>query len=232
MAERPDEALSDFWRRHYGDKHAKVGELGVAASLDYPNERVRLQTYASLLEGLGELAGKRILDAGCGWGSLSLALHGCGAEVVGVDLVPETIAELRRRYPFIDWRQGDIADRESLAGLGEFAAVVVAEVLQCVDFDAAVELLWQKVAPGGRLVAALPNADCPIAQRVTRQLDERWRPVSPRQVEAAARRLGVAAAYLRGLDFRDDQTFQPYRASDWGAEIEGTPNRLVMVWLR
>jgi hypothetical protein len=56
--------------------------------------------------------------------------------------------------------------------------------------------------------------------------------VLPRQIQAAARRLGVSTAYLRGLDFQPDQSFQPYLASDWGHEVEGTPNRIILVWIR
>ncbi len=219
--------LAEHWRRHYAERHARVAELGVAGSLDYSNERVRLQTYASLLEGLGELSGRRVLDAGCGWGSLSLALHGFGAEVIGVDLVAATVVELRRRYPFIDWREADLADPASIEALP-----AVDEVLQYVPFDSAAAALWRLLSAGGRLVAAVPNAECPIAQGVRRRQEGRWQPVSPGEIRAAARRLGVREVWMRGLDFRSWQTFQPYLAGDWSqGDPAGSPNRLVFVWM-
>lgn len=41
----------------------------------------------------------RVLDLGCGPGHWSAHLHGLGADVVGVDLVPEFVAHARRTHP-------------------------------------------------------------------------------------------------------------------------------------
>lgn len=223
---------SRHWREHFGQRHRRAAAGEVAGSLDYSNERVRLQTYASLIEGVGRLAGARALDAGCGWGALALALHGCGAEVTALDLVPETISELERRYPFISWRVADLGRLEEVGDLGPFDAIVAAEVLQYVDFATALGALWQLLAPGGRLVAAVPNADCPIVRRVARR-DEHWVPVSEEQVRAAASGLDeLSELRLRGLDFQEDQSFLPYRSSEWASRLAGTPNRIVLALVR
>jgi SAM-dependent methyltransferase len=43
------------------------------------------------------LAGKRVLDVGCGWGRLTLALAGSAAHVVGLERDAGLVAEARRR---------------------------------------------------------------------------------------------------------------------------------------
>lgn len=73
-----------------------------------------------------DLAGRRILDAGCGTGALAVELARRGAEVVAIDL-SRTLTDLAReraageRLPgSIDFRAGDMLD----PGLGRFDHVV------------------------------------------------------------------------------------------------------------
>lgn len=65
------------------------------------------------------LHGKRILDAGCGTGSLSLALAARGASVTAVDISASLIEVARERTPqhlqaAIDYRVGDMLVAEEL----------------------------------------------------------------------------------------------------------------------
>lgn len=61
-----------------------------------------------------DLAGLRILDAGCGTGSLAVELAERGADVVGIDLSPKLIQLARERYPekigsgSVEFRVGDM----------------------------------------------------------------------------------------------------------------------------
>jgi SAM-dependent methyltransferase len=43
------------------------------------------------------LGGKRVLDVGCGWGRLALALAPMAGAVIGLDREPDLVAEARRR---------------------------------------------------------------------------------------------------------------------------------------
>jgi 2-polyprenyl-3-methyl-5-hydroxy-6-metoxy-1,4-benzoquinol methylase len=77
------------------------------------------------LDGLGlGLAGKRVLDVGCGVGHLSHYLKSRGCEVVSVDGRAENIEALREKYP--DLEQAFVADVESskLSDPGEFDVVL------------------------------------------------------------------------------------------------------------
>jgi len=90
----------------------------------------RRDTYELLLEWLGPVVGRRILDAGCGRGLLARRLTGAGALVTGVDLVSHRVLEARggkgRGGPTFA-----VADfRDMLAVAGAFDDVVIQEVLE------------------------------------------------------------------------------------------------------
>ena len=58
---------------------------------------------------LGELPGP-VLDLGCGPGHWSAYLHSLGAEVTGVDVVPEFIAHARAMHPGPTFRLGSMTE--------------------------------------------------------------------------------------------------------------------------
>ena len=76
-----------------------------------------------------DLAGKRVLDAGCGTGALAAALARRGAHVVAIDLSPTLVDLGRERVEAgsgsIEFRSGDMLD----PGLGRFDHVVAMDSL-------------------------------------------------------------------------------------------------------
>lgn len=65
-----------------------------------------------------DLTGKRILDAGCGTGILSVACARRGATVTGIDLSPSLVELARERTPVeiaeqLTFRSGDMLDAET-----------------------------------------------------------------------------------------------------------------------
>jgi 2-polyprenyl-3-methyl-5-hydroxy-6-metoxy-1,4-benzoquinol methylase len=199
--------------------------------MDYPNDWLQVQLYAHVLEALGTLAGKSLLDAGCGWGRFTLIANILGASPVGVDFVAETVKSLRVMHPAIRWEHAELTDRAQMSGMGVFDRVVALEVLQHMDFESAVRSLWDLVAPGGRLVACVPNARCPIASGVNQRMPQ-WIPVSPEQIIALRAFPGCSAVFMKGLTYVEDQSMAPYAVSGWAKEISGTPNRIVFAMLR
>ena len=104
---------------------------------------------AGILARLAPKQGERILDLGCGDGTLTVQIADLGASVVGVDSSPAMVAAARARG--IDARLMDIS---ALSFDNEFDAVFSNAVLHWVrDADAAVAGVYRALCHGGRLVA-------------------------------------------------------------------------------
>jgi magnesium-protoporphyrin O-methyltransferase len=77
------------------------------------------------------LGGRRLLDAGCGTGALSVAAAKRGADVLAIDLSPTLVGLAEQRLPprldagRIEFRSGDMSD----PALGEFDHVVAMDSL-------------------------------------------------------------------------------------------------------
>jgi 2-polyprenyl-6-hydroxyphenyl methylase / 3-demethylubiquinone-9 3-methyltransferase len=120
---------------------------GPAAILHAIN-RPRVDFY---LRELGDLGGRRVLDAGCGGGLVARELAAAGAEVVGIDRSLGSLGVARRAAGHFSPAQGRL-ERLPFAD-GSFDAVVAADVLEHLpDLPAAVAELARVLAAGGSLV--------------------------------------------------------------------------------
>ncbi|GBU17620.1 MULTISPECIES: magnesium protoporphyrin IX methyltransferase [Methylobacterium] len=118
-----DRTAVEAWARLTSD--APVSKI--RATVRAGREAMR-ETLLSWLPA--DLRGRRVLDAGCGTGALSLEAARRGAEVVAVDVSPTLIDLARERTAplaegCIDFRVGDMLD----AGLGRFDHVVAMDSL-------------------------------------------------------------------------------------------------------
>src|SRR5262249_13951728 len=104
---------------------------------------------AGVLEKLAPVAGERILDLGCGDGSLTERLIERGARVVGVDASPEMVAAARARG--VD---AHVMDATRLTFDHEFEAVFSNAVLHWIqNQDGVLAGVSRALVPGGRFVA-------------------------------------------------------------------------------
>lgn len=107
----------------------------------------------ALLDLLAPKPGQRILDLGCGTGTLTHEISSSGARVVGVDSSTEMIGQARQNYPKLEFRLGDVLtfrDPEPFDAV--FSNAVLHWVRTPVD---AVVTVGAALRPGGRFIAEL-----------------------------------------------------------------------------
>lgn len=108
-----------------------------------------------LFELLGAVAGKRLLDVGCGDGALASEFARRGAIVTGLDAAPEMVAAARRRSEIEVTRLHLVAGRAERLPFGDaaFDCVLAVTVLCFVrEAEQAVSEMARVLKPGGRLV--------------------------------------------------------------------------------
>jgi magnesium-protoporphyrin O-methyltransferase len=116
-----DRTATAVWERLTSD--APVS--GIRATVRAGRDRMRAAILAELS---ADLSGARVLDAGCGTGTMAVDLARRGAEVVAVDISPSLIAIARERAPAglpIRWEAGDMLDPR----LGRFDHIVAMDSL-------------------------------------------------------------------------------------------------------
>jgi SAM-dependent methyltransferase len=145
----------------------------------------------------GDLAGKRVLDIGCGTGAaLAVLQEHFGCTVSGIDPSTQMLAQARRKLPDADLREGVAEDLpfpdES------FGAALMITVVQHVDRSKAFAQARRVLAGGGRFVIATPDPE---------MFPRAWMaPLFPSYVEIERRRFPDAETMereLRGAGFRD-----------------------------
>ncbi|ERH10020.1 MAG: methylase involved in ubiquinone/menaquinone biosynthesis [halophilic archaeon J07HX64] len=101
-----------------------------------------------------EVAGKRVLDAGCGTGVYTAWLAERGATVVGVDVSGEMLARAQERTGGdVSLRQADLRDGLAFADSDSFDGVVSALTLGYVaDWTEPLSAFARVLRPGGFLV--------------------------------------------------------------------------------
>lgn len=131
------EVQGELWGRH-----AKTWADGM--------ERRMSPLYEATLAAVGPLAGKSLLDAGCGAGRVVDLANRAGARVTGVDASEGLIAYARQRTPDAEFFVGDI---ESLDQADSNYDVVTAfnSIQYATDPAHAVEELARVCKPGGQV---------------------------------------------------------------------------------
>ncbi|MER7247272.1 class I SAM-dependent methyltransferase [Kribbella sp. NPDC000426] len=110
----------------------------------------------AMVDLAGDVAGRRILDVGCGAGPLSAALRDMGAIVSGFDRSAEMLHLARRRLgEDADLTVGDLADPLPYADAA-FDDVVASLVLHYLeDWSKPLAELRRVLKPGGRLIMSV-----------------------------------------------------------------------------
>ncbi len=111
--------------------------------------------FQSLSKLLGGIAGKRILDVGCGCGEFLLMARARGANVIGCDLSPEACAFVQNRLG-ITTHQSDI--ESCVSSIGNVDAVVMRDFIEHpVEPLTDIRTAWAVLSRGGLLLWLTPN---------------------------------------------------------------------------
>jgi SAM-dependent methyltransferase len=193
-----------LWRGFYelaslrGRDAATLMNYGYAASdedgAEGGEDRFGLALYA-LVAGAGELAGRQVLEVGCGRGGGSAFVFERfrPRAMTGVDLARTAIERCRRRYPMpgLTFRTGDAQDLPFAAE--SFDAVINVESSHCYpDMTAFLGEVRRVLRPGGQLLLAdfrPTRADAPSE--------------GERKDDVATLREQLAAAGLRSVEEQD-----------------------------
>jgi len=168
------------------------------------------------IEARAGLAGRQVLDVGCGGGILAEGMARRGARVLGIDLAPEALAVARLHSletgVAVEYREVAV---ETLAGsaAARFDVVTCLEMLEHVpDPSAIVAALARLVRPGGHVIVSTINRNAKAfalaivgAEYVMRLLPKgthRYaRLIRPSELSRWARGAGLGLSDLAGLQY-------------------------------
>jgi SAM-dependent methyltransferase len=146
-------AQSAYWARLSQVHDDRIEDLDAwDAVADSYAEQPQIDWFDGfLVRHLGNVAGKRILDLGCGHGWFTNELDRCGADALGIDGSERLLAIARSRYPSVTCEQRDLRN-----GVGPDDGVFDAVVALMVLMDVAdLSVLRPRLAPGGVVVATI-----------------------------------------------------------------------------
>jgi cyclopropane-fatty-acyl-phospholipid synthase len=138
-------------------------------------EEAQLRKIHLLLDRLELKPGDRLLDIGCGWGTLAIEAARRGASVVGLTLSKEQKAWAERRVASegladrIEIRLQDYRDTSQ-----QFDAIASVEMVEAVGrrwWGAYLDCIARNLRPGGRAALQFISIDHPLFDRYARNAD-------------------------------------------------------------
>ena len=108
---------------------------------------------AWMLDALGDVSGRTVIDIGCGEGRFCRLLSGLGAKVTGVDLTKPLIDRARALGGAEQtYLEGDAVELAGVEDAGFDLAVSYIVLVDLLDHRRAIEAAYRVLNPGGRLV--------------------------------------------------------------------------------
>jgi len=165
---------SAFTAEHYSTEYFE-GHLARYNSSVY-GQRVR-----HVERFMGDVAGRRVLDLGCGVGFFGAMARARGASTVGLDFSEDALGIARDQHPGMPLVRAD-ATRVPLAS-DRFDVVLLNDIIEHLDEElgrAMVAEAYRVLRPGGHLVIDTDNDEHLMARRGLRRLNA-WLEAGTRQ---------------------------------------------------
>lgn len=168
------------------------------------------------IDGLAGLAGKRVLDVGCGGGILAESMAAKGAEVTGIDLSEKalSVARLHLFESGIEVNYRHVSAEQMAADhAGEFDVVTCMEMLEHVPDPASVVAASARlVKPGGQVFFSTLNRNPKaylfavigaeyLLRLLPRGTHDYAKFIKPSELARHCRRAGLDVAGYRGLEY-------------------------------
>jgi cyclopropane-fatty-acyl-phospholipid synthase len=180
-------------------------------SADEPLEAAQARKLHLLLDRLELKPGDRLLDIGCGWGSLAeVAARDYGAQVIGL-----TLSEEQKDYAEARLAKAGLADRATIRledyrdAEGRFDAVASVEMVEAVGqeyWGPYVETIARLLKPGGRAALQLISIRETLFESYAANADFIQTYIFPGGMLVSEARL-EALARQAGLEWRDREGY-------------------------
>lgn len=167
-------------------------------------EAAQRRKQRAILDRLTIKPGARVLEIGCGWGSLAAAARDRGANVTAISLSPRQLDYARARHAAIDFRQCDYRDIA-----GQFDAIMSVEMVEAVGeqyWPAFLDTVARCLKPGGRAAVQMIVIADDVFDDYRRSADFIQAYVFPGGMLISERRFRAMAA-MRGLAWRNEVRF-------------------------
>jgi cyclopropane-fatty-acyl-phospholipid synthase len=180
------------------------------ASPDQSLEAAQLHKIALLLDRLELKPGQRLLDIGCGWGSLAIEAAKRGVAVVGL-----TLSEQQKAWADGKVREADLADlieirmqdyREIAERFDAVASVEMVEAVGMRWWGAYLDSIARNLKPGGRAALQFISIDHRLFDRYAASADFIQTYIFPGGMLLDEPRF-AALAVERSLSWQDRQGF-------------------------
>jgi 2-polyprenyl-6-hydroxyphenyl methylase/3-demethylubiquinone-9 3-methyltransferase len=168
------------------------------------------------INALAPLAGRKVIDIGCGGGVLSESMARKGAKVTGIDLSKKAlkVADLHSLESGVEVRYKHIAAEEmAVEEPGQFDVVTCMEMLEHVPDPASiVQAAADLVKPGGRVFFSTLNRNAKsylfavvgaeyVLRMLPRGTHDYAKFITPAELSQYARQAGLVVDGLKGLTY-------------------------------
>lgn len=153
----------ELWDRIADDWRTQVGDEGDANR--------RLNSDPVLWAFVGDVRGKKMLDAGCGTGYLSNKLSERGADVIGIDFAERMIAIAKSTNHACDFRVDSCTTLHTIQDASVDAIVANYVLMDTPDLQGTVRAFHRVLKPGGIAVLVFSHPCFPQG-RATRATED------------------------------------------------------------